>query len=206
MKKNKSPNVIGLFPIPLYCTNLFRNLSEKEETFVNNLKKNIRRNIGNIRTTNSYVLEDNNFKKLKNDLLLIVQDFSHKVLNYKNFTPYITQSWINFTEETEHHHQHQHPNSLISGVFYLNADIKNDKIYFYRNRYNQIVPSVKEYNVWNSESWWIPVKTGDVILFPSSLSHMVENKKGTNTRTSLAFNVFAKGIMGEDKTLTELKL
>jgi hypothetical protein len=35
---------------------------------------------------------------------------------------------------------------------------------------------------------------------------MVENKKGTNTRTSLAFNVFAKGIFGEDKNLTELKL
>jgi hypothetical protein len=47
-------------------------------------------------------------------------------------------------------------------------------------------------------------KTGDIILFPSSLTHMVETKEGTNTRISLAFNVFIKGTVGNNKNLTEL--
>jgi hypothetical protein len=35
---------------------------------------------------------------------------------------------------------------------------------------------------------------------------MVETKEGTNTRISLAFNVFAKGTLGENEYLTELIL
>jgi hypothetical protein len=35
---------------------------------------------------------------------------------------------------------------------------------------------------------------------------MVENKQGTNTRISLAFNIFIKGNLGNNKELTELVL
>lgn len=35
---------------------------------------------------------------------------------------------------------------------------------------------------------------------------MVENKQGDNTRISLAFNVFIKGTVGNNKQLTELIL
>jgi hypothetical protein len=43
-------------------------------------------------------------------------------------------------------------------------------------------------------------------MFPSSLTHMVETKEGTNTRISLAFNVFIKGTIGVNSLLTELTL
>ena len=39
-----------------------------------------------------------------------------------------------------------------------------------------------------------------------TITHMVENKEGTNTRISLAFNVFIKGTIGNNKQLTELIL
>jgi hypothetical protein len=45
-----------------------------------------------------------------------------------------------------------------------------------------------------------------IILFPSSTTHLVENKGGDNTRISLAFNTFFKGTMGENSQLTELIL
>jgi hypothetical protein len=51
-----------------------------------------------------------------------------------------------------------------------------------------------------------PVKTGSILLFPSSTTHRVEIKKGLNTRISLAFNVFIKGTIGDKKSLTELKI
>jgi hypothetical protein len=35
---------------------------------------------------------------------------------------------------------------------------------------------------------------------------MVETKQGDNTRISLAFNVFIKGTVGNNKSLTELIL
>jgi hypothetical protein len=43
-------------------------------------------------------------------------------------------------------------------------------------------------------------------MFPSSTTHSVDNKKGSNIRTSLAFNVFFKGTIGDNKALTELKI
>ena len=123
--------------------------------------------------------------------------------------PYITQSWINYTDENQFHHKHSHPNSLVSGVLYLNADIDLDSIIFYRpKQYQTITIDTKDdcYNVFNSSLWTYSVKTRDIILFPSSLEHSVETKKGKNTRMSLAFNVFVKGNIGSTQGLSELKL
>jgi hypothetical protein len=80
------------------------------------------------------------------------------------------------------------------------------KLNFLKKIYQTIKPETKDWNLYNSETWWFTVKTGDIILFPSSLTHMVETKEGDNTRISLAFNVFIKGTIGNNKNLTELIL
>ena len=56
------------------------------------------------------------------------------------------------------------------------------------------------------ELWYMVVclETGQLVMFPSSTIHQVETKKGTNTRVSLAFNTFYKGIIGSNSNLTEL--
>ena len=61
-------------------------------------------------------------------------------------------------------------------------------------------------NLWNSQTWFFPVETGDLIMFPSSTTHQVETKQGNNTRISLAFNTFYKGSVGSNFQLTELIL
>ena len=94
----------------------------------------------------------------------------------------------------------------MSGVFYINCHKELDKIKFFNETYKTIKTETKDWNLYNSESWWFPVKTGDIIMFPSSLTHMVETKEGTNTRISLAFNVFIKGTIGVNSLLTELTL
>ena len=196
----------GIFPIPVYISKLDRELSKQELNLVNKSQKDFYKNEGNITSNNSYILEEKPFKTLKKDLMLRVQDYFDKVLSTKNVEPYITQSWLNYTETNQFHHTHEHPNSLVSGVFYINADKDNDKIKFFKKNYQQIKPEVKYWNLYNSESWWFSVKTLDVVLFPSFLTHCVEVKQGTNTRISLAFNVFVKGILGDNKQLTELHL
>ena len=63
-----------------------------------------------------------------------------------------------------------------------------------------------EYNIFNSTSWTLNVKTGDLILFPSQVSHEVNSKNGKNKRVSLAFNVFIKGKLGEENKANTLVL
>ena len=97
---------------------------------------------------------------------------------------------------------------MVSGVLYFDSDIKNDQIKFSNPKYvyQQIKPEIDKYNIWNSDTWWFPVKTGMLVMFPSSTRHQVETKQGNNTRISLAFNTFYKGSVGSNEGLTELIL
>jgi uncharacterized protein (TIGR02466 family) len=197
----------GIFPTPIYISKLDRELTPLELKFVDKNKKDFYKNDGNITSNNNYILNEKPFANIKKELDLKVKDYFEKVISPTDaIAPYITQSWLNYTETNQFHHKHAHPNSLVSGVFYINCHEELDKIKFFDDRYKTIKPEIKDWNMWNSESWWFTVKTGDIIMFPSSLTHMVENKEGTNTRISLAFNVFIKGTIGNNKNLTELIL
>jgi len=197
----------GIFPTPIYISNINRQLTNKELSFIDKTKLDVFKNEGNTTSNDNYILNNKAFKNIKEELDLTVQDYFDKIISpANNITPYITQSWLNYTETNQYHHKHTHSNSLVSGVFYINSDEQFDKIKFFNDTYKAVKPEVKQWNIWNSESWWFSVKTGDIILFPSSLTHMVETKQGTNTRISLAFNVFIKGTLGNNKELTELIL
>jgi uncharacterized protein (TIGR02466 family) len=197
----------GIFPTPIYISNINRELTNKELSFIDKTKLSVFKNEGNTTSNDNYILNNKPFKNIKEELDLTIQDYFDKIISpANNIKPYITQSWLNYTETNQYHHKHTHSNSLVSGVFYINCDEQFDKIKFFNDTYKAIKPEVKQWNVWNSESWWFSVKTGDIILFPSSLTHMVETKQGTNTRISLAFNTFIKGTVGNNKQLTELIL
>lgn len=197
----------GIFPTPIYISKLEKKLTPLELNFVDKNKKDFYKNQGNITSNNNYILNEKPFSNIKKELDLKIQDYFDKVISPANkIKPYITQSWLNYTEKNQYHHKHEHPNSLVSGVFYINCHEEYDKIKFFNEKYQTIKLEVKEYNIWNSESWWFSVKTGDVIIFPSSLRHMVETKEGDNTRISLAFNVFIKGTVGNNRDISELIL
>jgi len=198
-------SINNIFPTPIYTSKLDRKLTPLELKFIDKNNKNFYKNQGNITSKNNYILNEKQFLNLKKELNLRVIDYFNKIISTSNnITPYITQSWLNYTKTNQFHHKHNHSNSLISGVLYINCDEKFDKIKFFNEKYQRIKLEIKEWNLWNSDSWWFPVKTGDIILFPSSLTHMVETKQGDNTRISLAFNVFIKGKIGKEEELTGL--
>jgi len=197
-----------LFPTPIYSTNINRPFTKEELKFVKNQKKHCNKNHGNITTKDNYILNKKEFSNIKMFLDHCCKDYLERIICPKNnLKLYITQSWLNYTEENQYHHRHVHPNSIISGVFYFDSDKENDKIKFSNPRtYQQIMPEIKEYNLLNSDTWWLPVSTGQLIMFPSSTRHQVDVKKGNNTRISLAFNTFYKGTIGINNELTELIL
>lgn len=199
--------VYNIFPEPVYFSKLKRALTKEELKTINFYKEKTHKNEGNVVSNDAYVLENKSFKNLKKDLNKIIRDYFNEIVcTSDSIIPYVTQSWLNYTSINQYHHKHNHSNSYLSGIFYIDADKTVDKVTFHKPHSAGIVLEVDTFNTFNSKSWWFPVETGDVVLFPSSVSHGVDKKKGTNTRISLAFNVFFKGTIGSNKGLTELVL
>jgi uncharacterized protein (TIGR02466 family) len=201
--------VHSLFPQPVYFSKLERELTKEELKTIDAYKAKTYKNEGNITSNDTYVLENKALKNLKKDLnKKVINYFNEVVCTSNSIIPYITQSWINYTETNQFHHKHAHSNSYVSGVFYIDAQKKVDSIIFYKKPApNETIElNITKYNPFNSTSCWFPVETGNILLFPSFLHHGVDKKKGTNTRISLSFNVFMKGKIGVKEQLTELVL
>ena len=207
MIKIKEPEISGVFPIPVYISNLDRPFTKEEMGIFTTAEKKVVPNAGNITSANNYILNEKGMENLKDILTAHVAEYIKRIHAPKYpMVPYITQSWANYTKKNQYHHTHEHPNSFISGVLYINANEAHDKITLHKKGYQQIKPVPTEWNWYNSDSWFYTVKTGMIILFPSGTTHNVETKVGDNKRISLAFNTFFKGTMGENSQLTELIL
>ena len=205
-------NVIhGVFPTPVYIVKRDTNLSPKEEKEVRKIieKEGMKKNAGNSQSNNSYIFNGKlkNIKQFCEEQLNI---YVKEVINPKEELDfYITQSWLNVTKPGEYHHQHSHQNSIISGVFYISTE-EDDKITVTdpNAKLKELIKfEKKEFNIWNSGSWFFPSVTNELMLFPSWLDHSVErNRKATTDRISISFNTFVKGTLGKRNALTELIL
>jgi uncharacterized protein (TIGR02466 family) len=205
---NNDEDIKIIFPTPIFFNNINKKITKKELDYLDYIKNNeCHDNNGNKASINTYILNLDVFKELKEQINNYITFYFKNVLEVDDsIKPYITQSWLNFTEEDNFHHIHAHTNSIVSGVYYFNADINSDNITFYKDMYEQIKLKYKNSSILNANTWTFDVKTGDLILFPSNVPHGVNVKRGKNIRISLAFNVFIKGDLGEDNYLNILSL
>lgn len=195
-------SIYNLFPTPIGIIDSEYVLTEDEMRFIIEGK----RHYGDRISFNHNILHTKDLTSLRSWL----DEQIHKYLNITANPKYntrlrITQSWINYSNLGEHHRKHDHPNSYISGVFYIQTN-KSDKIYFYRDHYQQFKILSKNFNEWNSESWWYEAIRGRLIVFPSHLIHMVPEVEENLTRISISFNTFPIGVLGHESYSTELNL
>ena len=200
-----------LFSTPVLQSEPYK-FSEEELNIIKNEKNYIMDNVGK----NVSSRDTNVFKKLpkmydfcNHHLQVYIKDII-KVIPSIEF--YITQSWINFNPKGSHHHEHYHPNSLISGVFALQNE-SNVPIVLSRPTPTKIFDNLltiydyAEPNEFNSAKVHVSLPTGSLILFPSKLFHQVPTNNDDQERITLAFNSFLKGNLGGPTSfLGELKL
>jgi len=202
------PIIHSIFPTTVTFHNLGRDFTQEEKDFFTEMGKTRVHNMGNVASADNYLMKHEVMKDINASILKAVNHYIDTIIQpITKVEPYVTQAWLNFTEPGQYHHKHEHPNSFISGVLYINAEENVDKITLYDSiGYQQLKLYPKEHTWHNSSSWWFNVKTADIIVFPSSLTHMVEQTKSGDTRVSLAFNTFLKGHLGNNFELTELNL
>lgn len=195
---------MDLFPTPLYINHIDDPLINQQKNYLLNLPKVL--NMGNLRSENGYIFEYPLFTELKKTIIEHIKEYVNIVYPNSNLDVYITQSWANYTEPNQYHHKHSHPNSFISGVYYINAIKNEDMIKFYKDLPFTFQINHNQSNNYNSGDVAILVETGDLVLFPSNFTHNVPPTTSKEIRISIAFNTFIKGNIGDELSSTALYL
>jgi uncharacterized protein (TIGR02466 family) len=195
---------MDLFPTPLYINNIDNPLINHQKYYLLNLPKI--QNTGNLRSESGYVFEYPLFAELKKTINEHIKEYVNIVYPNSNLDVYITQSWANYTEPNQFHHKHSHPNSFISGVFYVNAIKNEDMIKFYKDLPLIYQIMHNQPNNYNSGDVAILVESGDLVLFHSNFQHSVPPTTSKETRISISFNTFIRGNLGAEDASTALYL
>ena len=195
---------MDLFPTPLYINNIDAPLINQQKDYLLNLPKI--KNMGNLRSESGYIFEYPLFAELKKTINEHIKEYINIIYPNTNLDVYITQSWANYTEPNQYHHKHSHPNSFISGVFYVNAIKNEDMIKFYKDLPPIYQINHNQPNNYNSVDVAVLVETGDLVLFPSNFTHNVPPTTSKETRISISFNTFIRGNLGDEDSSTALYL
>jgi len=203
----KAPKVKLLFSTPVMKYKMDRPFTQEEIDEVVKYSFLTYNNEGNKTTNDKHVFNNPAMFGLRDVCYEFVNDYFQKVFKPKlDVKLVLTQSWINYTNTNEFHHPHEHPNSIISGVLYLHAKKKEDSLRMLRRKYCPILIEPTHFDDLNALSWKFPIETGEVIVFPSDVTHCVDTVKSDETRISLAFNTFVTGVIGNDETLSGLNI
>ena len=153
---------------------------------------------------NNRVLEHHVFNKLKNEILkfskLYLNNLGHVFEDIQ-----IGSSWVNILNKKNTIKLHQHTNSYISGVFYLNSSssLIFDNPLISKWFFSSMVKKDKN-NFCTFNDFEFKPSSKELILFPSFLYHKVI-PSDTDNRISLAFNIIPKGEFGGDTQKLYLK-
>lgn len=196
--------ILLLFPTCISESIFPRELTVEELEYLHPV--DLKKNSGNIVSANKNILEIRELRGLKNFCLLEINKYLMSVLNPEgSISPYITQSWININQKGDFHKKHKHPNSFISGVFYIETS-ESDSIIFHKTSEWLFDIESTEVTHLNCDHWHYPVKNNTLLIFPSYLEHEVPTKLNEGNRISLSFNTFFTGTAGKDERSTLLTL
>ena len=209
---NLEISYMPLWPTAIQISSFFRPITKKEMEILLSVKTSKKTSLDSMCNTvskNVNVLDCLELKTLKKDLNIYLQQYWNSIFNCEQKIK-MTNSWVGVTRKEESHGMHLHPNSIISGILYLQAEgdcgslklSNNPTIYKdYNFEYN-----FKNYSVYNSKEWQIPVKTNDIILFPSSIAHGTTKNTTEKERIILGFNSFVYGKFNNSDCVADLNL
>jgi hypothetical protein len=189
---------------PIGVSKINFKITKKEKDFINKLPY-FKNNDDVCISTNISIFDDTNFKRIKEIMNKNVEEYKTKMLGINDELK-VVHSWATLNDNTNHY-IHNHKNSLISAVFYLENEGEN-KIRFSVEKSPLLKCGffdykINNYNWFNSEIWEINIEKGMVIMFLSDLKHESLNK---GKKTMVGANYFLTGEIGSHKETTYLKI
>jgi len=139
---------------------------------------------------------DKNYSSIFKKIAAGISEFIQaKGYNREKLDTHITKAWATYTVKGQHIASHKHTASHFSFVYYVrNDDMGNIK--FQKELAQQtglFIPPTENYisnwNQLNFASYMYPVKTGDLLIFPSGLLHHTEDNTKDEARISISGDI-----------------
>ena len=200
----KKDELLMVFPTPVQIYK-YEDSIEKELKYIEGVEWKQQVANANFKTKDSYLTKHEQLKDLTSFFKECIDDYCNTIINSEQRLV-ITQLWANRNPKGSKHHEHVHPNSILSGVFYLRQDPKLPPIQFSKSNQEAMKLDPRKYNTYNAETFLLPCTSGELILFPSNLRHSVPVNMGKEERISLSFNTFSVDALGSEESLTHLDI
>ena len=124
----KKDELISVFPTPVQIYK-YENSIDKELEYIENTEWILQKGNGNFKSKDTYLTKHEQlkninlfFKECLSDYCNVIYDSDQRLV--------ITQLWANKNPSGSKHHEHVHPNSILSGVFFIQGS--NVPIGFHR--------------------------------------------------------------------------
>lgn len=143
------------------------------------------------------ILEEPRFERIATFVDECVADYLDHIVSYRYDSFHIVHAWLNRAREGAFQPMHLHGNSIVSGVYYLQADRSNSPLIFEKSEINTspyLAVAPREQTLYNANRVALPVESGTCFIFPSNIRHGYDIPNKAGERVSLAWNVMLTGI------------
>ena len=200
MKVQVKSEVLEMFPTPLVVVNYPYDYSD-ELKWIQSCDYNVSVSGATRRTKDTFLLDRPQLTKVREFIEFMLSKYMNEI--YGSSTKLrITQCWANRTSKGQNEPAHYHTNSIVSGVWYPKFSSDHPSICFHKEIINKSIEFVSKDNKFISNSNYLTPEVGDIILFPSNLTHSVEQNRSDEERISLSFNTWLEGSMGSVSNLS----
>ena len=159
-------------------------------------------------TTNTNLLKESGLERIQSFMVTFTKTFVREALKITNEF-YLTTSWATSNIKGSSHPRHNHPNTLLSALYYAEAEsgdlvLLNDRDNMFPNfgfKWN-----ILETNSFNTTEWTIPVRTGHVVIFPGWMNHYSTPNLNDKPRIALGANFFTRGNFGSSNTIDNIEV
>ena len=169
---------------------------KKSDTGKTNHNKHPTSNNGGWQSNSFYKDTDSFFGPLLHAIEEQCLNYTYEIVSIQNC--FLNNAWININSKGNSNFPHDHPGSIVSGVYYVTLPENSGKLVFENPSrkslasYWNVTGGPNEWNRANSEVWSLDSSENTLLIFPSWLDHYVETNKSDEDRISISFNVCAR--------------
>jgi uncharacterized protein (TIGR02466 family) len=180
----KSVYIMKEFKSADTCTDIITRLGE--------LDINLKREYFQVGTSHSVDIlhTHNSFKGLFDDIMEHCKAYASTYGYSDGHLEQLTfgDTWFNISKPGDFLHKHIHPNSLLSGAFYIKTN-KDDHITFYKED-DMSTPTTEDTEL-SIGNYSYPCETGELVIFKSNLNHSTNIQQGEE-KIVISFNCYLK--------------